>query len=124
MTRDIIDVQYPKLDHENCCANINLVKQSVVVENGITIRNMLAGKNNPLFIIIDNLGEKSIMTVNAGDSYPNSMLGDICIEIPLGTSALEVHDLLRFIKTDCSIDLDFEEGFKGNICTIAKFKGA
>ena len=39
------------------------------------------------------------------------MLGDIVIEIPAGSSAIQLQDLSRFEKADGSIDLDFAEGF-------------
>ena len=63
------------------------------------------------------------MTVKAGDSYPNSMLGDIVIELPAGISAIQLQDLSRFEKSDGSIDLDFASGFTGKIFAIAKWAG-
>ncbi len=51
------------------------------------------------------------------------MLGDIVIELPAGVSAIQLQDLSRFEKADGSIDLDFAEGFKGNIYAIAKWAG-
>ena len=51
------------------------------------------------------------------------MLGDIVIEIPVGTSAIQLQDLSRFEKADGSIDLDFAEGFIGSIYAIAKWSG-
>ena len=65
----------------------------------------------------------SLLTVKAGDAYPNSMLGDIVIELPAGVSAIQLQDLSRFEKADGAIDLDFAEGFKGNIYAIAKWAG-
>ena len=63
------------------------------------------------------------MTVKAGDAYPNSMLGDIVIELPAGISAIQLQDLSRFEKADGSIDLDFKTGFTGTIFAIAKWAG-
>ena len=51
------------------------------------------------------------------------MLGDIVIEIPAGTSAIQLQDLSRFEKADGSIDLDFAEGFSGTIYAVAKWAG-
>ena len=64
-----------------------------------------------------------MLTVKAGDAYPNSMLGDIVIELPAGISAIQLQDLSRFEKSDGSIDLDFATGFTGNIYAIAKWAG-
>ena len=124
MTRDIIDVQYPVLDHSESIANIAITQKSVVVANGITIRDAFSNKNNSLFIVIDNTANtSSLLTVKAGDAYPNSMLGDIVIELPSGVSAIQLQDLSRFQKTDESIDLDFGTGFTGTIYAIAKWAG-
>lgn len=123
MTSNIIDVQYPTLDYTESVANIGIVETKVNPENGITIKDAFCNKNNSLFIMIDNEGEKSLLTVRAGDAYPNSMLGDIVIEIPQGISAIQLQDLSRFEKDDGSLDLDFEKDFKGIIFAIAKWAG-
>ena len=123
MTRDIINVQYPVLEHTESVANICIEKTDVVVENGITIAEAFSNKNNSLFIVIENTGADSLLTVKAGDAYPNSMLGDIVIELAQGTSAIQLQDLSRFEKADGSIDLDFAEGFTGTIYAVAKWAG-
>ena len=123
MTRDIINVQYPTLDHTESVANICIEKTEVASANGITIEEAFSNKNNSLFIVIDNSASESLLTVKAGDAYPNSMLGDIVIELPTGTSAIQLQDLSRFEKADGSIDLDFAEGFTGTIYAVAKWAG-
>ena len=123
MTRDIINVQYPTLDHTESVANICIEKQAISQANGVTIAEAFSNKNNTLFVVIENTTSDSLLTVKAGDAYPNSMLGDIVIEIPEGVSAIQLQDLSRFEKADGSIDLDFSEGFVGNIYAIAKWAG-
>ena len=76
-----------------------------------------------MFVVIENTASESLLTVKAGDAYPNSMLGDIVIEIPAGTSAIQLQDLSRFEKADGSIDLDFADGFVGTIYAVAKWAG-
>ena len=123
-TRDIIDVQYPVLDHTESVANIAITKKTVTAANGITIRDAFSNKNSSLFIIIDNAGNTaSLLTVKAGDAYPNSMLGDIAIELAKGVSAIQLQDLSRFQKADKSIDLDFASEFTGTIYAVAKWAG-
>ncbi len=123
MTRDIINVQYPTLDHTESVANIGITASKVTQANGVTIADAFSNKNNSLFIIINNTATESLLTVKAGDAYPNSMLGDIVIELPAGISAIQLQDLSRFEKSDGSIDLDFATGFTGNIYAIAKWAG-
>lgn len=124
MTRDIIDVQYPTLDHTESVANICITKKTVIPANGVTVADAFSNKNNSLFLVIENEAEaKSSMTVKAGDAYPNSVLGDISIELPVGTSAIQLQDLSRFEKADGSIDLDFPTAFDGNLYAVAKWAG-
>lgn len=123
MTRDIINVQYPILDHTESVANISIEKTTVNQANGITIADAFSNKNNSLFIVIENNTSSSLLTVKSGDAYPNSMLGDIVIELPVGVSAIQLQDLSRFEKADGSIDLDFANGFDGSIYAIAKWAG-
>lgn len=123
MTRDIINVQYPVLDHTESVANIGIKTSTVAQANGITIADAFSNKNNSLFIVINNTDTSSLLTVKAGDAYPNSMLGDIVIELPAGISAIQLQDLSRFEKADGSIDLDFAAGFTGTIYAIAKWAG-
>ena len=99
-------------------------KTIIIPENGVTIADAFSNKNNSLFIVIKNNGStSSLLTVKAGDAYPNSMLGDIVIELPVGISAIQLQDLSRFEKTDGSIDLDFAEEFSGTIFAVAKWAG-
>ena len=124
MARDIIKVQYPVLDHTESIANIGITAQTVTQANGITIEEAFSNKNNSLFVVIDNTADSSsALTVKAGDAYPNSMLGDIVIELPARISAVPLQDLSRFEKADGSIDLDFKTGFTGTIFAIAKWAG-
>ena len=123
MARDIINVQYPTLEHTESVANIGITESTVTQANGVTIADAFSNKNNSLFIIIDNTATKSSLTVKSGDAYPNSMLGDIVIELPAGVSAIQLQDLSRFEKSDGSIDLDFATGFAGTIYAIAKWAG-
>ena len=73
MTRDIINVQYPTLEHTESIANICIEKKEIVPNNGITIEEAFSNKNNSLFIVIENTATDSLLTVKAGDTYPNSM---------------------------------------------------
>ncbi len=124
MTRDIINVQYPTLDHTASVANIGIVASTVTQANGVTIPDAFSNKNNSLFIMINNSGTaESALTVKAGEAYPNSMLGDISIALPVGISAIQLQDLSRFEKSDGSIDLDFKTGFTGTIYAVAKWAG-
>ena len=122
MTRDILNVQYPVLDHTESIANIGITKTTVVQKNGITIPEAFSNKNNSMFVVIESDAESSLI-VNSGDAYPNSMLGSLTIELPAGTSIIQINDLSRFETNEGALNLDFEAGFAGSIYAIAKWAG-
>ena len=115
MARDVIQVQYPTLDHTESVANICIETKAVTQANGITIAEAFSNKNNSLFIVIENTGTDSLLTVKAGDAYPNSMLGDIVVEIPQNISIVCLNDIKRIVRTDKSVHLIFDKNFNGTI---------
>lgn len=122
MSRNKLLLQYPKLDHTESVANISLDVFRIDSGKGITIEDAFFNKNNSLFLHILNFGDESSLIIKAGNAYPNSMLGDIVIEIPKGISAICIQDLARFEKDDGSLDLDFADDFDGAIYAIARWK--
>ena len=121
-----IKVQYPVLDHTESVAfiGISVTPVNKSFGNRITIDDAFCNKANSLFINVNNAGENiSSLIIKAGGAYPNSMLGDIEVELPVGVSAFQLQDLSRFQKSDDSIDLDFGEDFTGTIYTVAKWAG-
>ena len=122
MARDEITVNIPVQDVTESIETIAITKQTVTVANGIKIKDAWDNKNNSLVIIVEPTTAATV-TFKAGNAYPNSMLGDIVIELAKGISAIQLQDLSRFQKSDESIDLDFATGFTGTIYAIAKWAG-
>lgn len=125
MVRDKIEIQYPVLDHSESVANIGIKTTKVNPENGVTIEHAHENWKWPLFIhIINNSDKSGSLTFRAGDAFPNSMLGDLCIEIPSGISAINIHDFARFLTSDNdAINLDFNNDFDGCIYVVGKWAG-
>ena len=123
MTRDKILVQFPQLDHDNHVANISIEKTVVDTEKGITLEDAFENKKDSLFLVVTKLGELAELTIKSGDTYPNFMLGDIKLQIPIGTSAINLKDVERYAKEDKSLDLDFSKEFVGTVFAIAKWGG-
>lgn len=117
-----VEVQYPELNHEECIANIKIETTDIEGRQGINIHHVRDyDYKNGMFINIINFGKVEIITFKAGDKYPNSMLGDICMEIPNGISAINVADICRFIRNDGSIYIDFPEKFKGAVYVTSRY---
>lgn len=126
MARDSINVHLPVADTTASAEVIKITKQAVTQANGIKIANALANKNNSLQITIENTysSADSILTIKAGDHYPNAILGDL--NLPLTKSATTVvllEDISRFENKDGSIYLDFSTSFTGNVWAVAKRAG-
>ena len=124
MPNRYINIQYPVLNHEESIANIVLEVCEINENNRcITIKNVLDVHRNNLFLVILNeTNSVSLLTVKAGDAYPNSMLGDTIIELSTGFSAINLADLPRFVKADSSVDIEFNSDFKGKVFAIGKYK--
>ena len=122
MSRDIIKVQYPVLDETQSVCAVGIEKTAVIAENGITVENAFANKNNTLMICVENVADAdSTVTFVAGDSYPNSMLGDLETTAVAGAiSVFQIQDVSRFENKDGSVNIDFADNFTGNIFAIAK----
>lgn len=122
MTRDIISVQYPKMDMSQSIANTEIEKQVVTPANGITIDRAFDNKNNSLVVCIENTASTASEVIfKAGDNYPNAKLGDLTIAVKANTvNVYQFQDLSRFENKDGSVNIDFKTGFAGNIYAVAK----
>lgn len=125
MAKDVISVYLPDVDASQSVAYTSVESFVVNPENGIVIEKATENKNNSLSILIENtsVSESKAIFV-AGDTYLNSMLGDL--EIPLEASTITVcqlQDLSRFENRDGSISLEFPTEFSGNILAVAKRAG-
>ena len=125
MAKDVISVYLPDVDASQSVAYTSVESFVVNPENGIVIEKATENKNNSLSILIENtsVSESKAIFV-AGDTYPNSMLGDL--EIPLEastTTVCQLQDLSRFENRDGSISLEFPTEFSGNILAVAKRAG-
>ncbi len=125
MARDIINVILPEVEESQSVASAAVAPQTVTVANGIQIKDAAKNKNNSLAIVIENTAaSESTVTFIAGDTYPNSMLGDLAVDIDAAsTMVCQIQDLSRFENRDGSINLDFKSGFTGSIYAVAKRAG-
>ena len=125
MARDIIEVILPEAEASQSVLSASVTPNTVTVANGIQIKEASKNKNNSLAIVIENTAASaSSVTFVAGDTYPNSMLGDLDISVPATTTIVcQIQDLSRFENRDGSINLNFGSGFTGNIYSVARRAG-
>ncbi len=125
MARDIINVYLPQVEDSQSVASTKVEPQTVTVANGIEIAEVAKNKNNSLAIVIENTASTpETVTFVAGDTYPNSMLGDLVVNIDANaTTVCQIQDFSRFENRDGSLYLDFSGTFAGNIYAVAKRAG-
>lgn len=125
MARDTIDVQNPVLDNSESVGTVKVTKTTVMQANGITVKKAFNNKNNTLFIHVDTTATSdSSLTIKAGDTYPNAMLGDLTVALTKSAeTVLQIQDPSRFENKDGSVNIDFASGFAGTIYAVAKRAG-
>lgn len=125
MARDIINVQNPVLDNSESVGTVKVTKTTVTQANGITVKKAFNNKNNTLFIHVDTTATSdSSLTIKAGDTYPNAMLGDLTVALTKSAeTVLQIQDPSRFENKDGSVNIDFASGFTGTIYAVAKRAG-
>jgi hypothetical protein len=125
MARDTIDVQNPVLDNSESVGTVKVTKTTVTQANGITVKKAFNNKNNTLFIHVDTTATSdSSLTIKAGDTYPNAMLGDLTVALTKSAeTVLQIQDPSRFENKDGSVNIDFASGFAGTIYAVAKRAG-
>lgn len=125
MARDTIEVQNPVLDNSESVGTVKVTKTTVTQANGITVKKAFNNKNNTLFIHVDTtVTSDSSLTIKAGDTYPNAMLGDLTVALTKSAeTVLQIQDPSRFENKDGSVNIDFASGFTGTIYAVAKRAG-
>ena len=120
--RTTIEFCTPLIDHSDKVAYVNIEKTKVD-HNGVILEtsDIIFKKEHSYFLIIENPGEKSTLTIKAGDVFPNSLLGDYQIELKPGTSVINIKDVKRFETTCKEFVIDFSENFSGEIYAITDF---
>ena len=121
-----LEVFYPVLDHTESVAFIGVQRHYFTHHKNIEIPDAFSAKNKGLMLVIDNLDldKHSIVTVKAGNTYPNSMLGDLVIELNQGISVIQLADLARFERNGGSLCLEFPEDMRGSIYAIGDWRAA
>ena len=119
--RDVIEAQYPVLDHTECVANISILKKEVNPENGIVVKGAFSNRNDSLRLVFDTEHE-SVITFKKGDAFPDAnLLEELKIEIPRGTSVIPVKFLASRKNADESLLIDFNDSYKGTIYAVAEW---
>lgn len=119
-----LDVFYPVLDHTESVAYIGVKRYYFNHQKNIEIPDAFSAKNKGLMLVIENLDKHNIVTVKAGDAYPNAMLGDLVIDLNRGISVIQLADLARFEHIDGSLHLEFPDNMKGSIYAIGDWRNA
>ena len=87
----------------------------------MTIVDAMKNKGNSMAIVINATGA-GVITIKAGDNYPNAILGDLPVAVDTGVNVIRLLDISRFENRDGSIKLT-NNGAAGTIFVTAKRAG-
>ncbi|MCD7740290.1 MAG: hypothetical protein LUH11_02965 [Candidatus Gastranaerophilales bacterium] len=113
-----IEVILPVQDDSHSVEYISFDATTLETENIIV--DAFKNKNNSLHILV-NAESAGNITFVKGNNYPNSMLGDLTLELAAGLNDFIIEDLSRFENRDGSICINTSTS--GTIYAIAKRAG-
>ena len=87
----------------------------------MTIVDAMKNKDNSMAIVV-NATTAGVITIKAGDNYPNAILGDLPVAVDTGVNVIRLLDISRFENRDGSIKLT-NNGAAGTIFVTAKRAG-
>ncbi len=109
-----IEVILPSLDETQSIEFASFTP--VDIDDEMTITEVLKNKNNSLSIIVIAT-TAGTLTINAGDNYPNAILGDLDVEVSEGANVIRLQDISRFENRDGSVNLT-NSGAAGTIFAV------
>lgn len=121
MAEKFTTVYIPVQDDSQSVEFTEITKTDATADDVIIIRDALANKNNSLQIFAETSATSRI-TIQAGNNYPNKILGDKTIEVDKFTVVL-LEDISRFENRDGSIVIKCGTAFSGHIWATAKRAG-
>lgn len=114
-----INVILPKKDATQSVEVATVEATTIAAE--MTIVNAMKNKDNSMAIVVNATGA-GVITIKAGDNYPNAILGDLAIAVNTGVNVIRLLDISRFENRDGSIKLT-NTGATGTIFVTAKRAG-
>lgn len=123
MTREKVNMNYGVDDLSTSVSKASVIPAVITPANGVSVDKFFAAKDNSayLLIIITTAGA---MTLKAGNAYPsNNCLGDMIVDLPIGTHLITVERAGRFENKDGSLEIDFAVGTAGTIAAFGKKAG-
>lgn len=116
-----IEVQLPEQDATQSVEVANFTATSVASGDVITIENALDNKNNSLVIVAAPTSTAGTLTIEAGDNYPNAILGGLAVAVGVGVNAVLLEDISRFENRDGSVVIT--AAYDGTMYAVAKRAG-
>lgn len=94
---------------------------AAAIEAEMKIVDAMKNKDNSMAIVVNATGA-GVITIKAGDNYPNAILGDLAVAVDTGVNVIRLLDISRFENRDGSIVLT-NNGAAGTIFVTAKRAG-
>lgn len=118
MQNSLVDVQFPKLEHNEHSANIAIKVSYINGSETVKIEDVFKVKGRNSYLVVENYN-KIASTVKVNKKKEDS---HILIELAGGASVINLDDLKDFATDDKSLELEFAPDFKGSLFVISDWK--
>lgn len=120
MANKDLTVQLPVEDTTHSVEIVDFEKTQFASGDVVTIKKALQNKNNSLVLIAD-VSSAGNLVIQAGNNYPNKILGDLTVALTAKVNAVLLEDISRFENKDGTVK--FTGTFAGNVYAVAKRAG-
>lgn len=123
MARNKITMNYGSDDATISISSVSIMPTAIAPADGAVIENYFAAKDNSAYLLL-TVTTAGAMTIKAGNAYPaNNCLGDMTVDLPVGTHVLTIERNARFENKGGSLNVDFAENTAGTIAVFGKKAG-
>lgn len=120
---DKITMNYGSDDATVSLSSVSISPTAISPANGAVVEKYFTAKDNSAYLLL-TVTTAGAMTIKAGDAYPiNSCLGDMTVDLPVGTHVIAIERSARFENKGGSLNLAFAENTAGTIAAFGKKAG-
>lgn len=123
MAKDKVTLAYADYDTSVSAGIATPTAVTISAANGAVVPGFFKSKDNSAYLIVTATTAGSVV-LEAGDGYPiANVLGNLSVDVPVGTSYIEIENHGRFENKDGSLNIAFEGSIAGTIAAVAKRAG-
>lgn len=123
MAKDTVTMAYAAADMSVSAGIATPTAVTISVANGAVVPGFFKSKDNSAYLVVTATAAGTVV-LQAGNGYPiANVLGNLSIDVPVGTSYIEIENHGRFENKDGSLNIAFAGSIAGTIAAVAKRAG-